>query len=30
MHIENKYGDFEKNPYTPDSGRRIFVLRKQE
>jgi len=30
MHIENEFGDFEKNPYTPDSGRRIFVLRKQE
>ena len=28
MHIENEFGDFEKNPYTPDSGRRIFILRK--
>ena len=28
MHIENEFGDFERNPYRPDSGRRIFVLRK--
>jgi SAM-dependent methyltransferase len=28
MHIENEFGDFEKNPYSTDSGRRIFVLRK--
>ncbi|MHA2395925.1 MAG: class I SAM-dependent methyltransferase [Candidatus Thorarchaeota archaeon] len=28
MHVENEFGDFEKNPYTPDSGRRIFILRK--
>ncbi|MFX1558993.1 MAG: class I SAM-dependent methyltransferase [Promethearchaeota archaeon] len=28
MHIEDEFGDFEKNPYTPDSGRRIFVLEK--
>lgn len=30
MHIEDEFGDFEKNPYKPDSGRRIFVLRKKE
>jgi SAM-dependent methyltransferase len=30
LRIENEFGDFEKNPYTPDSGRRIFVLRKWE
>ncbi len=29
MHIENEFGDFEKNPYTSESGRRIFVLRKR-
>ncbi len=28
LHIENEFGDFEKNPYSPDSGRRIFILRK--
>jgi SAM-dependent methyltransferase len=28
MHNEDEFGDFEKNPYNPDSGRRIFVLRK--
>jgi SAM-dependent methyltransferase len=26
--IEAEFGDFEGNPYTPESGRRIFVLRK--
>jgi SAM-dependent methyltransferase len=26
--IEDEFGDFEKNPYTPESGRRIFILRK--
>ncbi|MBY8998229.1 MAG: class I SAM-dependent methyltransferase, partial [Candidatus Thorarchaeota archaeon] len=30
MIIENEFGDFEKNPYTPDSGRRIFVLKMKE
>jgi hypothetical protein len=29
MSIENEFGDFKKNPYTPDSGRRVFILRKQ-
>jgi SAM-dependent methyltransferase len=29
MKIEHEFGDFEKNPYNSDSGRRIFVLRKQ-
>jgi SAM-dependent methyltransferase len=28
MKIEDEFGDFEKNPYSPDSGRRVFVLRK--
>lgn len=28
MQIENEFGDFEKNPYTSESGRRIFILRK--
>ena len=28
MQVEEVFGDFEKNPYNPDSGRRIFVLRK--
>jgi SAM-dependent methyltransferase len=28
MHIEKEFGDFEKNPYTSESGRRIFILRK--
>ncbi|MFW9834999.1 MAG: class I SAM-dependent methyltransferase [Candidatus Thorarchaeota archaeon] len=26
--IEDEFGDFEKNPFTPDSGRRIFILKK--
>jgi SAM-dependent methyltransferase len=30
MHIEYEFGDFEKNPYTPDAGRRIFILKKQQ
>jgi hypothetical protein len=28
MQIENEFGDFEKNPYTSESGRRIFILRR--
>jgi SAM-dependent methyltransferase len=28
MQIENEFGDFKKNPYTSESVRRIFVLRK--
>jgi SAM-dependent methyltransferase len=28
MHIEKEFGDFEKNLYTSESGRRIFILRK--
>ncbi|MGD9396182.1 MAG: class I SAM-dependent methyltransferase [Candidatus Thorarchaeota archaeon] len=28
MQVEGEFGDFEKNTYSPDSGRRIFVLRK--
>ena len=28
MQVEEEFGDFEKNIYNPDSGRRIFVLRK--
>ncbi|MHA2081072.1 MAG: class I SAM-dependent methyltransferase, partial [Candidatus Thorarchaeota archaeon] len=30
MCIENEFGDFDKNPYTPDSGLRIFILKKQQ
>ena len=30
FHIEKEYGDFDKNPYTPDSGRRIFILKQQK
>ena len=26
--IEEEFGDFNRNPYNPESGRRIFVLRK--
>ena len=28
LHIEDELGDFEGNPYTPESGRRIFILKK--
>jgi 2-polyprenyl-3-methyl-5-hydroxy-6-metoxy-1,4-benzoquinol methylase len=28
LQIEDEFGDFEKNPFTLDSGRRIFILRK--
>jgi SAM-dependent methyltransferase len=28
--VEEELGDFEGSPYTPESGRRIFVLRKGE
>ena len=28
FHIDNEFGDFKKSPYTSDSGRRIFILRK--
>ena len=28
LQIEEEFGDFEKNPFTLDSGRRIFILRK--
>ncbi len=27
--IEEEFGDFEENPYTSESGRRIFILRKR-
>ena len=30
LYMENEFGDFDKNPYTPDSGRRIFILKKQK
>ncbi|MHA1944277.1 MAG: class I SAM-dependent methyltransferase [Candidatus Thorarchaeota archaeon] len=28
--IEEELGDFNRNPYNPESGRRIFVLRKRD
>ncbi|MFW9974620.1 MAG: class I SAM-dependent methyltransferase [Candidatus Thorarchaeota archaeon] len=28
LNVEDEFGDFEKHPYTHDSGRRIFILRK--
>lgn len=28
MHVVNEFGDFDKNPFTPDSGRRILILTK--
>ncbi len=28
LNVEEEFGDFEKHPYTHDSGRRIFILRK--
>lgn len=29
LNNENEFGDFQKNPFTLDSGRRIFILRKR-
>jgi SAM-dependent methyltransferase len=28
LQIEDEFGDFEKNPYTHDSGRRVFILKR--
>ena len=28
MHVVNEFGDFDKNPFTPESGRRILILIK--
>lgn len=28
LQIEDEFGDFEKNPYTLDSGRRVFILKR--
>ena len=28
LHIEDELGDFDGEPYTPESGRRIFILKK--
>lgn len=30
LQLVDEFGDFEMNPYEPDSGRRIFVLRKEK